>query len=459
MKRLGSFFADKISKILPDSFVFALLLTVATFLLAFFTTETEPKMILGLWFGGLTYGPIIQFAFYMMLIIVFGYALGISRPVAKFFDSLAGRVNTPFKAYLSISFVALIMSFLNWGLAPIAAVFAIEVCRRVKNVDFRLACAAVYLGTVVWHGGFSASAPLMMASEKTAEAFISQGLIAGTIPITQTLFSTLNITTVILMFLIVPPAILLFAPKTVDPKYDGAVQYAKKQSGLLAGEINHEEHKASRSLSDRLNNSWILTLLIVISATILFVGYFDKKGWAGVEISTIPFIVLFLGMLLHWRPINYINAVKEAIKGAGDIALQFPFYGGIMVIFIKTGMAVAFANWLSGFATEFTLPWFAFLIASIVNLFIPSGGGEWLVLGAPILEAASMVGVDHAKVIMSFAYGDALTNLLNPFWTLAFLPVMCKLIDLRPRDFMGYTVLMCIVFFVILSLLILFIPA
>ena len=126
-----------------------------------------------------------------------------------------------------------------------------------------------------------------------------------------------------------------------------------------------------------------------------------------------------------------------------------------MGIFTATGLGIILAKGLISLASAQTLPFFAFLTSSIVNLFIPSGGGEWLVLGEPLLLAAKMTGASMGKTIIGFAYGDALTNLINPFWTLTFLPIMGLLMDIRPKDFMGYTVLVCIFFFIIESVLIL----
>ena len=128
-----------------------------------------------------------------------------------------------------------------------------------------------------------------------------------------------------------------------------------------------------------------------------------------------------------------------------------------MGLFINTGLAELFANGLLKLASPETIPWFAFVISSVVNLFIPSGGGEWLVLGPPLLKAANIAGADAGKTIIGFAYGDALTNLINPFWTLTFLPIMSQLMNIRPKDFMGYTVFICLIFFVIESLVILFV--
>lgn len=388
----------------------------------------------------------------MVMLLTFGYAIGISKPCKNFFNYIAKYIDKPWKVYLSILFTALTLMLLNWGLIPMAALFAIEVCKRVKNVDYRLACASLYCGILVWHGGLSASAPLMMATQETAQLFIDQGIISNIIPISETLLIPTNLALIVTCYFSLPLIFFFLTPKKVPEKFDAQKHYQKEEINNHQ-ELDNEFDQVD-SLAHKLNHSPIINIALAILSLIGFGILISSRGF---NLTSLVILMFAAGVLLHWHPMSYVNAMKEAVKGTADIILQYPLFGGIMNIFISTGLAMVFANSLVQFATEFTLPFFAFVIAAIVNLFIPSGGSEWLVLGAPLLEAAKLTGAHSGKTIISFAYGDALTNLINPFWTLVFLPIMRKLMDIQARDFMGYTVLVCVILFLLESLVILLI--
>ncbi len=457
LRNLGEFFAEKVSRWLPESLVFAWILTIITAVLVVSLTPTQAIALPTMWYQG--FWLMLEFAMQMALIIVLGYTIGISAPVSRFFGWLALKIKKPTTAYVVISIVSLMLVLVNWGLAPVAAVFAANVCRRVKGIDFRLACASVYVALIPWHGGLSASAPLMMNTPDNQ--FIEMGLVDSVIPTSATLGSTLNIVLIITSVILIPIIIRLMVPKKADERFDAALQW--EQTGRdpeeAATQVQAElEKKSSLSPSDLLNNSKILNYIIVIAGFAFLIPYFANKGIDGLELNTANFFFLMLGLALHASPAKYIAALKEAVKAIGDLVVQFPFYAGIMGLFMFSGLSEVVTQWFISISTEVTFPFFAFITAGIVNLFIPSGGGEWTVMAPILIPAAQEMGVPLGKLIIAFGYGDGLTNLINPFWTLAFLPVMAKIMDIRPRDFMGYAVLVCLIFFVIISAAIFIVP-
>jgi short-chain fatty acids transporter len=172
-------------------------------------------------------------------------------------------------------------------------------------------------------------------------------------------------------------------------------------------------------------------------------------------------------MLCHKTPFRYVIAMKRACSNVSGIILQFPFYAGIMGIMIHTGLGKAIALWIAKAATVGSFPFVAFMIGGIVNIFVPSGGGEWAVVGPTIVEAAKTLGasmpVDQltsfiARSSMAVAYGDAWTNMIQPFWTLAFFPVIAAGTKMQARDIMGYTFVSLIVSFFIFSIGVLWMP-
>ncbi len=118
-------------------------------------------------------------------------------------------------------------------------------------------------------------------------------------------------------------------------------------------------------------------------------------------------------------PKDFLEAVMNAVKGAASgIIVQFPFYAGIMGMMTASGLATVISNGFVSISNEFTFPLFTFLSAGLVNIFIPSGGGQWAVEAPVMLNAAIELGVSIPKTAMAVAWGDAWTNLIQPFWAL-----------------------------------------
>ncbi|MEG0473328.1 MAG: TIGR00366 family protein, partial [Solibacillus sp.] len=95
---------------------------------------------------------------------------------------------------------------------------------------------------------------------------------------------------------------------------------------------------------------------------------------------------------------------------------------------------------------------FTFYAAGLVNFFVPSGGGQWSVQAPIILEAAETLNADYAKTAMAIAWGDAWTNMIQPFWALPALAIA----GLRAKDIMGFCVLVLLFTGIIISLAFLF---
>ena len=339
LNRLGNFFAEKVKKILPDSFVFAIVLTFITIVLALLLGKTGGfQDIIGAWVKGVFNQDIIFFAFLMIMVLTFGFTIGVSGPFRRFFNWLVKYIRTPWQVYFFLVIISIMLMLVNWGLAPVIAIFAVEVCKRVKGVDYRLAIAAFYSGMLCWHGGISASAPLMMATEETAGTFIDQGIISAVIPISETLLIPTNIVLILAVVVLLPVVVLLMKHKTVDPQWDAALLYEQKH-GRPADAVEKEakapapEKGAHHSLADRLNSSPVVSIFLFLLSMIGFLGIVKAKGF---NLGALAFLMLAIGIILHWRPINFINTMKQAIMGTSDIVIQFPLFGGIMGIFIAT---------------------------------------------------------------------------------------------------------------------------
>ena len=150
--------------------------------------------------------------------------------------------------------------------------------------------------------------------------------------------------------------------------------------------------------------------------------YLISYGFS-LNLNTVNFVFLFLGIILHGTPGRFLNVVSIAVKGTAGIIIQFPFYAGIMGMMLGSnadGLSFAgvISNWFVNVSNTTTFPLFTFLSAGVVNFFVPSGGGQWAVQAPIMMPAGAELGVDAAKTAMAIAWGDAWTNMIQPFWAL-----------------------------------------
>jgi short-chain fatty acids transporter len=449
MKALTRFFVAIMQKYLPDAFLFAVILTFVAFGAAWIFTDKGFIDIINAWGNGLW--GILAFAMQMILIVVTGHVMAISGPMKKLLAAIASIPQTAAGAGMICSFVAGICSWINWGFGLIvAALLARELARRVRDLDYGYVVAAGYAGFIVWHGGLSGSIPLAVATkghlvEKLVAATEQYQATAGIIPTTDTIFAAPNLIISALMIISLPIVFKLMCPEGKD-----AVSVAP---ALL---VDPEEPKepVEKTLAEKVEYSRIITAILGIMGVVYLVRYFYLSGIMNLSLNIVIFVFMWLGIILHGTPIAYMRAVNEAIKGAGGIAVQFPLYGGIQGILISTGLAGLIAQWFITISTQFTFPFFTFIAGGIINFFVPSGGGQWVVQGPINIPAGIEIGVSSAKVAMSIAYGDQWTNMIQPFWALPLLGIA----KLGARDIMGYCVMVLIVTGVIMGAGLLFIP-
>jgi short-chain fatty acids transporter len=147
------------------------------------------------------------------------------------------------------------------------------------------------------------------------------------------------------------------------------------------------------------------------------------SGLGFLNLNLVNFL-LFGFTLFVYRDLNrFSEAVGEGIKSATDIFIQFPFYAGILGMVTQSGMIDLLASLFVDNANSDLLGVFTLFSAAFVNLLIPSGGGQWAVQGPIIMQASQALGIDPAKSILAFAYGDQISNLLQPFWALPLLAI------------------------------------
>ncbi|MCA1055026.1 short-chain fatty acid transporter [Rossellomorea aquimaris] len=417
---------------LPDPFLFVVILTLAVFGLGLIFTDSTSLQMVQFWGEG--FWALLAFSMQMVLVLVTGYVLASSPVFKRFLGFLASFAKSPGAAIVIVTVVSMIASWINWGFGlVIGALFAKELAKRVKGVDYRLLIASAYSGFVVWHAGFSGSIPLSIATE--GHPF--QDLI-GVIPTTDTIFASFNLIIVAAIFIILPITARFLMPSkeetvTVDPSV-----FNETAASVEAGAMTPAE---------KMENSMLLSIVIGILGIAFLFYYFVNKGFA-LNLDIVNFLFLFLGILFHGTPKRFLAAVQEAIKGASGIVIQFPFYAGIMGMMTASGLAAVMSEAFVSISNDVTFYFFAFLSAGIVNFFVPSGGGQWAVQAPIMLDAAQALDASVAKTAMAVAWGDAWTNLIQPFWALPALAIA----GLKAKDIMGYCVFILVISGIVISL-------
>lgn len=433
-----------VQKYLPDAFIFAILLTILTFVLSLITTGQGVIQLVEHWGKGVW--NLLSFTMQMVLVLVLGTALANAPAVKKLLKTISRVAKTPGQAIMLVSFVSAVACWINWGFGLIVgALLAKELAKSVKGVDYRLLIASAYSGFVVWHAGISGSVPLTVASDAAGLANISNGRITEVIPVAKTIFSPFNLIISWLIILTLP-----LINKAMHPDKDKVVEI--DPSLLIDDEVATEEETVAITPAGKLENSKLLSYFIIVVALVYLVRHFIKNGFS-LDLNIVNLIFLTLGVYFHKTPIRYVKAIDEAVKGAGGIIIQFPFYAGIMGLMTGANadgvsLASVITNAFMRISNETTFPLFTFWSAGLVNIFVPSGGGQWAVQGPIMMPASVPLGVDPAVTAMAIAWGDAWTNMIQPFWALPAL----GLAGLSAKDIMGYCLMVLLYTGIIISL-------
>lgn len=442
IKRLGQKLSDLSERFVPEPFVLALILTLLTWFAAVFLGESVAGMpvmervetLAEGWFADFYGTGLMKFALQMCIVLITGHALALSRPVQWLISQFTRIASSPRAAVVVVAVVACLASLIQWGLGAIAGAFmAREMGRSFaeqgKAVHYPLLGAAGYAGFLVWHGGLSGSAPLKVAEEGH---FLEEAV--GVIPISDTLLSPLNITVTGSLLVAIP--LLFWSLMPTDESEMSLPPFARGEEAETIAEAEPWE-----GVVGFLEKTRAINIVIGVFLVGVLIQYFGEKGVAGWNLDSINLLFLTLGIVLHPSPSSYVDAIVDGVKGAGGIILQFPFYFGILGLLKASGLIDQVAQFFVEISTARTFPIFTFLSGGIVNFLVPSGGGQWAVQGPVMMEAVRELGVSAEKVIMALSYGDAWTNMLQPFWALPLLGIM----NLRAKDIIGYTALVMFV--------------
>jgi len=417
-----------VDRYLPDPFIFVLILTLVAFAAAIVFEGHGPMAIIEMWGQG--FWNLLSFSMQMLLVLVTGFMLASTPLVRDILNRLASLAKTPGQAIVLVTFVALIASWINWGFGlVVGALFAKSLARQIR-VHYPLLIASAYSGFIVWHGGLAGSIPLVIATD----GHFSESMI-GVIGTGETIFAFFNLAIVLALFVVVPTVNRLMLPSEedsihIDPK--------------LLDDLPDTQITITRP-AEHLENSRLLAWLVGFSGLAFIFQYFLNDG--GLNLNIVNFMFLFLAIILHQTPRRLLDSLNEAVKGSAGIIIQFPFYAGIMGVMTASGLAASISSGFVSMATAESLPFWSFISAGLVNIFVPSGGGQWAVQAPVMLPAAQELGASIPRVAMAVAWGDAWTNLLQPFWALPVLAIA----GLKAKDIMGYCLMLLLITGIIIS--------
>jgi len=437
---------------IPDAFVFALLATVVVVLAALTTTSATAANVIDAWGGG--FWELIPFTLQMSLVIITGYVLASSPPIHRLIDRLAARPRSPRGAVCLVTVFALVSSWFNWGFSlAFSAVLARRVALRVA-VDYRAIAAASVLGLgSIWAQGLSGSAALQMATPGALQPrirdIVAHGNVvpSGIIGFKHTIFLWQSLTSVAVEIVVVS-LVMWFATPHV-----GSGRTARDLGIVEKDDDDELENAATAPVPGAwLEQSGLLTWAIGLLGIAYLARYFAAapEPLNSLNLNIINFIFLFAGLLLHGTPARLLRAVRAATPAVWGIILQYPFYAGIAAVITSTRLNERLAGAFVEISNHTTYPAIVALYSAVLGVFVPSGGSKWVVEAPYVMEAAHRLGVHLGWVVASYDLGEALANLVQPFWMLPVLGVL----RLQARDIMGYTFIVFLVLTPLVTILV-----
>jgi len=422
----------------PDAFVFALLATVVVVGAGVTATSSTVGEVVDAWGRG--FWDLIPFTLQMALVIITGHVLATSAPMRRLIRVVASWPTTPKGAVALVTGFALASSWFNWGFSLVfSAVLAREVARRVEGVDYRALAAASFLGLgSIWAQGLSGSAALQMASPGALQPAIRDivahdGLVpGGIIGFTHTIFLWQSLLSVAIEIVVVTGVMWLATPPASRAK----------TARMLGIDLGTEEAAEPQRPSVIPPGAWlehspVLTWVIVGLGVWYLAQYFARAGdpLNALNLNVLNLIFLLAGFLLHGTPARLMHAVQAATPAVWGVILQFPFYAGIAGVITSTHLNEQLAHLFVRVSTPTTFPPLVAIYSAVLGVFVPSGGSKWVIEAPYVMAAAHDLKVHLGWVVAAYDLGEAVANLLQPFWML---PIL-GLFQLRARDVMGYT--------------------
>ena len=436
VQKMGELIADRVEKWMPNPFLFAILLTYIAAIVAFLSEGSGPIEIANAWYGG--FWNLLQFSMQMVLILVTANVVAYHPRVRSGILFLVKLPKNGRQAVVMVGIASMVTGWISWGLGLIfGAILVREMGKYAQaagiKIHYPLLAVAGYMGmSLTWGWGLSSSAGLLQATENNA--LMQLGFVDRIIPATEWVFHSYPLTLTglsiaygsLILYLLCPPA---GNCREISRYVDLSSDKSDVDAEDLAPSVNE-------TIADKIDNSLLLGGVIATTGLLLFISVFLTEGLGALDLNVLNFGFFMIGMVLYLSPTRYQKEFYDAVLGSSGVILLFPFYAGIIGIMTGTGLVDSMTESLLSIATKDNFPVIAWITGGVLNLFVPSAGGEWAIIGGPMMVVGSELGIPYGQIIDSYAVGDAHTNLLNPFWAIPLLAIS----GLRARDMFGYAI-------------------
>ena len=430
LARLGLKLSDWFEKWFPDAFALALAAVAVVFVATLFAgaspLDSAQRFGAGFW-------DLITFTLQMSMIVVTGYAVATAPPVYRVIRALAAWPSTGPGAAAYVGMFSMLTSLVSWSFSLIfSALLAREIAHRVRGADYRAIGAAAYLGVgSVWALGLSSSAALIMASPSLPESVKS---ISGVLPLSQTLGLWQSLLIAASLILVSMAVAFYSAPSATQAR-------TMQDMGVTYTPATHDIGKRATP-GEWLEYSPLLTIVLCV----LGFGYLLREVIASgaavlLQLDHYLFLFLVIGLLLHWRPKSFVQAISASVTPVGGVMIQYPMYAGIVKMLTESGLAKQIANFFVSIANEHTYPVLVGIYSALLGVFIPSAGGKWIIEAPYLLDAAKKLHVHLGWVVQTYNATEALANLIHPFWMLPLVGIL----GIKARDIVGYSMLQLVV--------------
>ena len=455
IERALNAYARAFQRWLPSPFAIAVVLTFMAAGLALSSATTSA--VVEAWSTGLWNPGLLRFGFQAMFMLVLGHVLALAPPVLRGLNRAVRWVTlTPRFAPAKVALLSMVLGWLNWGLGLVAGAILVrgvldemhkpQASAGLRSLSQGMLGAAGYTGLLVWHGGLSGSAPLKVAEAGHLASLVPQvswaPLLPETISLTETVFAPWSL---MVTGAVVAAVVALFA--WLGGRVKGGLLEVEVMGSTQEGHQEETKVQPAETLggvAEAMDTTpWISLGLGVVTLGGACWWALQSPGGMALSFVTpdwINMLLLALALLAHGQVRGFLAALDKAIGGASGILVQFPLYFGIMGIVTGTGLGQTLAGALVNATSAAWLPETLFVSAGVLNVFVPSGGGQWAVQGPLVLEACHALGVPWERGIMAMAFGDELTNMLQPFWALPLLGIT----GLSARDILPYTLLVMV---------------
>lgn len=438
--------ARAMERLVPDALTTCIFLMVITYGLALLT-GTGPTAAMDAYYRGLW--NLLTFTMQMTLILVLSLILAASSAFRGIIVTLSRLPRTRRQVVVLAVLCGGFVAYLNWGLSialsPVIAIhFAKEAERKGIGIDFLFLLATLAGIGSIWQFGFSGSAPLLVA---TPGHFLEKT--TGVMPLSTTIWSPAAIALVVVFTAVVMVVGCMFMPNRPRPV-----------SEFMPEAATHEETPSrDRYVPGSGPAQWLEhTPLVMAPLALMLAGWIYHHFFVrnlSLDINSVNTIVLLMAVVLHGSVRRFTTALQDAVARAWPIVLLYHLYAGVAGLIQFTPVGDLLISLFTPILTPLSYPLLTALISTVIALFIPTSGGQWLIQGYVTVETAALVGVSPQRGLLALSVGDHMGNLLTPFWAL----VGASIAGIDFRQYFGYRMIFAAVWFVTGVLAFTFLPS